>query len=233
MTTVPITDKDIDKSILKNLIRISNPVIIEVGCYDGEDTCDLLVHFSDAELYAFDADQRSIELFYSKTDKKTREKVKFNKIALTNIDGDVLWFASNSNTRRHYIDQESWSASSSIKGPKDCLQVFSDITFSANEYVKSARLDTWSEQNINGKNVDLIWADVNGAERDFISGAQETLSRTKFFYTEFSRTDRVQLYEGAISRCEILELLPDFEEIAVFSYMGNYGNVLLRNRKLE
>lgn len=231
MKLVPVTSEDIEKSILKKLIAVENPVILEIGCYDGEDTVGLIELFRDPTFYAFDADDRSIELFYKKTSPSVREKVVFNKLALTNTDGKVLWFASDSDTRRHYADQQSWSASSSVKGPKDCLSVFSDITFSAKNHVISMKLDTWSRLNISHEVIDLIWADVNGAEREFILGATETLSKTKFFYTEFSKTENVQLYQDAISRSDILELLPDFEEIGVFSYMGNYGNVLLLNKR--
>jgi FkbM family methyltransferase len=229
---ISVTSDDIDKKILKDLISNENPVIFEVGCYDGEDTVGLVELFNSPIVYAFDADDRSIDLFYAKTAENFREKINFNKLALTNTDGKVLWFASNSNTRRHYEDQRSWSASSSIKGPKDCLNVFADITFSSDSYVMSMKLDTWSKLNIEHAVIDLIWADVNGAEREFILGAKETLSKTRFFYTEFSKTENVQLYQDAISRSEILDLLPDFEEIGVFSYMGNYGNVLLRNKRL-
>lgn len=233
MSKVPVTSDDIDKRVLKRLICIENPIIIEVGCYDGEDTVELINQFDRPTVYAFDADDRSIELFHRKTDENVRKKVVFNKLALSNLDGEVLWFASNSKTRRHYEDQDSWSASSSIKGPKDCLQVFSDITFENCQSVLSMKLDTWAKKNINHDVIDLLWADVNGAERDFILGSLETLSKTRFFYTEFSKTENVQLYQDAISRSEILELLPEFEEVGVFSYMGNYGNVLLRNKRFS
>lgn len=232
MSNVTVTSNDIDKSYLKSLIDIENPIIIEVGCYDGEDTIELLQLFKNPKLYAFDADDRSISLFFEKTTAEERKNIIFNKIALSNEDGKIMWFASDSESRRHYADQNSWSASSSIKKPKDCLSVFSDITFEPTGYVPSMKLDTWSTLNMKDEIIDLIWADVNGAEKDFILGAKEVLSRTKYFYTEFSKTDNVQLYEDAISRQEILNLIPDFEEIAVFSYMGNYGNVLLKNKLL-
>ena len=41
--------------------------------------------------------------------------------------------------------------------------------------------------------VDLIWADIQGAEGEMVRGGLETLSRTRYLYTEFSDDE---LYEG-------------------------------------
>jgi hypothetical protein len=47
-------------------------------------------------------------------------------------------------------------------------------------------------EEIKNKDIDFIWADVQGAEDLVFLGAQETLKRTKYIYTEFSNTE---LYE--------------------------------------
>ena len=84
-------------------------------------------------------------------------------------------------------------------------------------------MDTWYEdQDLDI--VDFIWADVQGAEEELILGAKHILSRTKYFYTEYSNEE---LYKNQINKKTILEMLPWFEE------RKDYGtNVLLKNRDI-
>lgn len=220
---------DIDKSYISKLVANNKPLIFDIGCYDGKDSLEFLKLFSDPLIYAFEADKRSLKLFHKNCNSK---KIILQPYALTNTDGEIDWYASDSPTRRHYEDQDSWSASSSAAIPKDCLGVFSDVSFKK-ESVTSYKLDTWVEKYL-GSNVvvDFMWIDVNGAEKDFILGALKTLKNTRFIYTEFCKTDAVQLYENAISKDEILDMLPQFEELGIYSFLGNYGNILLRNNSL-
>ena len=217
---------DIDKAYIAKLVQNNSPTILEVGCYDGRDSLEFLEVFDNPLIYAFDADKRSLKLFHEKCNS---EKIILQPYALTNTDGEIDWYASDSPERRHYKDQDSWSASSSASIPKDCLNIFDDISFKK-ETVMSYKLDTWVKDNL-GSNaiIDFMWVDVNGAERDFILGALETLKNTRFVYTEFCKTDAVQLFENAISKDEILGMLPQFKELGTYSFLGNYGNVLLQN----
>jgi len=96
---------------------------------------------------------------------------------------------------------------------------------------QNVKVDISDDARILNK-VPNLSCDVNGAEREFISGAIEALKKTKYLYIEFCKTDNGELFEGAVSREEILELLPFFEEMSVYSFLGNYGNTLLRNRTL-
>jgi hypothetical protein len=68
------------------------------------------------------------------------------------------------------------------------------------------RLDTWAAQNGIAR-VDFIWADVQGAEGDLISGGKDTLARTRFFYTEYSNDE---WYEGQPTLAQIMDMLPNF-----------------------
>ena len=56
-----------------------------------------------------------------------------------------------------------------------------------------------------------------------IRGGRESLSRTRFLYTEFSDEE---LYEGQITLSGILELLPDFRIVEIW-----LDDVLLENRR--
>lgn len=84
-------------------------------------------------------------------------------------------------------------------------------------------LDSWAEQN-NVNSVDFIWADVQGAEADLISGAHNVLKNTKYLYTEYSNDEQ---YDGQINLGDMLKMLPDFRLLRVFE-----NDVLLINIRL-
>ena len=73
--------------------------------------------------------------------------------------------------------------------------------------------------------IDFIWADIQGAEGDMVRGGRQTLARTRYLYTEYSDEE---LYENQATLKEILELLPDFRVIELWT-----DDVLLENQQLK
>ena len=86
--------------------------------------------------------------------------------------------------------------------------------------VVTRSLDSWSAEHGVGP-VDLIWADVQGAEGDLVRGGRETLARTRYLYTEFGSSE---YYEGQVSLDALLALLPGWDVVRRFP-----GDVLLVN----
>ena len=210
-------EQDIDKSYFRDKINKENPTIFDVGTFDGSDCLDFLETFNIPNIYAFEADKRSIDIFKKYVGDKPINLV---ETALSNVDGEIEFYQSESETR-----------SSSIKKPDNHLSVFPDIQFELNK-VKSIRLDTW----ILDKDIDLIdimWVDVNGGESEFISGSYDTLvNKVKFLHMEFTAVDNKKLFYGSFSADDIKNKLNDFEEIGIYNFKGNFGNILLRNTKL-
>ena len=100
--------------IFKEIILSDIPTIIDVGSYDGNSSCDILKIFPNASIYAFEIDERSIELF--KKNPKTKDIV-LTTAAVSNVDGEIKFYRSDSETRRHNNNEDSWSASSSTVKP--------------------------------------------------------------------------------------------------------------------
>jgi FkbM family methyltransferase len=221
---------DVDVKYLKKLIKKETPIIFDVGCYDGRDTLKLYKSFSDPKIYAFDADDRSIDLFESKIDKLLN--IDLYKLALSDVDGNIIFYKSNSETRKHYDNQKSWSASSSIKKPDKHLEIFDDVGFDDGVAVSSSRLDTWMKtKDIDV--IDLMWVDVNGGECEFLNGGEETIiNKVRYLYIEFSAVnENKKLYENSWTKNDIVNFLPDFDVLGVYNFLGNFGNILLENRK--
>jgi FkbM family methyltransferase len=226
---------DIDKKLFKELLNKENPIILDIGCYDGSDAIEFKNLFKDPKIYCFEADERSSKIFKKNIEINSISNIELIEKAVSNTDGEISWYSSDSEIRRHdkeYGIQDFWSASSSIKKPKDCLNIFSDITYSEKK-IKSTKLDTWYNSIGLNEPIDLLWIDVNGGEKELIQGGYDTMNKSKYIYIEFCKTDKVELFEGAVSKKELLDKLQNFEEIGTFSYKGNYGNLLLKNKKYD
>jgi 2-O-methyltransferase len=73
--------------------------------------------------------------------------------------------------------------------------------------------------------VDLIWCDIQGAERNMIAGGRQTLARTSWLLTECYS---IEMYEGQATRDELLHLLGS--QWALVAEWPENANLLLRNR---
>ena len=222
--------KDIDKSFFRENIDKDNLTIFDVGTFDGGDCLDFLKIFDNPIIYAFEADKRSVDIFKKYVGDKPINLV---ETALSNIDGEIEFYQSESETRRHdrYDYEKTWSASGSVRKPKNHLSVFPDVQFKLNK-VKSTRLDTWIlDKDINL--IDVMWVDVNGGEEEFLNGGLNTINeKVNYLYIEFNGVGDKKLYENCFNVEDIKDKLTDFEYIGIYNFMGNFGNVLLRNTKL-
>jgi FkbM family methyltransferase len=204
----------------KKILNKDNPIILEIGSADGEDSKRFLDIFKDIRLYCFEPDNRGIAKFKKNINDK---RCILFETAVGNENGFVKFYQSHG-WPSDYKGSGDWDKSSSIKKPKDHLISHPWCSFEILKEVPIIRLDTWIEKN-NIDYIDLIWADVQGAEKDLILGGSKTLSRTKFFYTEFSKGE---VYEGALNLEQILALLPNFEVVQVLE-----DDVLLRNKLMK
>lgn len=222
---------EISKEYIADLIGGGREsLILDIGSYDGRDARELKKILPGSDIHCFEVDPRSADLFRRRNLFTLGTDFHLWTFALGKEDGSVNFYQSDSETRRHYSDQNEWSASSSLKKPKNHLQLFPDVNFKKIISIKVVQLDRFYFQTLYPRIIDFIWCDVNGAEEDVIRGGLNTLmNRTRFLYIEFSDNE---LYEGQITKDELLRLLPDFEVLEVYNFRGNFGNILLRNKQL-
>jgi 2-O-methyltransferase len=204
-----------------SLVGRSNATILEIGANDGHDTAKLLKCFPYGIIFAFEPDPRAIEKFKSRI---TSERVFLTQKAVGLQSGRAtFWQSSGSPEGSEQHWPAGWDMSGSIKKPTGHLEAHPWCKFETRIDVDMVTLDEWSRQN-SIRLVDFVWADVQGAEEDLIKGGIETLSNTRFVYTEYSN---VELYENEINLDQIMTLLPFFEIVE------NFGtDVLLRNKTL-
>ena len=147
-------------------------------------------------------------------------------MAISSIDGETEFHMSNGLPSPDWEETlpGGWDMSGSIRTPKGHLEMYPWCTFEKSIKVRTNTLDMWCDKE-GVKAIDLIWADVQGAEVDLIMGGMATLDQTRYFYTEYCDQE---LYEGQISLRQILKLLPDFKVLYRFS-----GDVLLKNARWD
>ncbi len=213
---------DIYKFIEENITDQS--CFFEVGSHFGIDTAKIIKFTSN--IHCFEPDLRNIEIF-----KKLGLSVVLNQIAISNIDGYAEFYLSSGNvyeskygpTNNEILNRNDWSASSSLKLPKNHKIVTPWVKFENNINVQTKRIDTYClEKNI--EKIDFIWMDVQGAEMDVIQGMGNMKNKIHFIYTEYSDNE---LYENQPTKDQIIENLGNDWRL-VFDFGGD---ILLENKK--
>ncbi len=214
-------------ALLAELFPTQPPAtIIELGSHYGTDTYKLRQAFPHARIIAFEPDPRNI---YLAKHSQIHKIVEYVEAAVSDTDGTSIFHLSDGIPpgAPKAAAVSGWSQSSSLKKPDQVCKHFPWLKFERSAKVKTMRLDTYCSQHAVGV-VDFLWADVQGAEDLLIAGAQETLKRTRYFFTEFS-TDR--LYEGELDAQGILARLPNPAQWEVMALWP--GDILLKNLSFQ
>lgn len=220
----PITKGIFNFTTLPKLLGTQSPTILEIGCNDGTETCKFLQQFGDnAKIYAFDPEPRAIKRFKERIQDP---RVRLFEMAISDRDGTTEFYMSDGvpyDRELATICQDGWDQSGSIRKPKEHLVRNPWCTFDKKIEIKTQSLDSWSQEH-QVHSIDFMWVDVQGAEVDLIRGAEKTLSRTRYLYTEYSNNE---YYEGQVNLRQLLRLLPSFEVVNRYT-----SDVLLRNTLL-
>lgn len=205
---------------LPALLGTAAPVILEVGCNDGTHTRRFLDVFPEARIYCFEPDGRARRRFAQNVQDA---RVTLIPIAIGAADGWTPFYASRGAPSAEWAARlpEGWDLSGSIRRPKRHLRRNPWCEFDAGTPVQVRSLDSWAREH-GVEEVDLIWADVQGAEGDLVAGAPQVLARTRYLYTEYNNEE---MYEGQLDLRRLLARLPDFEVLHRFP-----GDVLLSNK---
>jgi 2-O-methyltransferase len=227
----PITHKVVDGSLnlgdLPDLLGRKDPVILDIGTNNGGHTRAFFDLFPYGIIHSFEPDPRCIAKF--KANLASYPRAILHEIAIGSANGTAEFYASGGqNIAAGYEMEGGWDMSGSLRKPTGHLEEHPGITFDNKFPVTIQTLDDWYSKNLT-RNIDFIWADVQGAELDLIKGGLNTFqNHTRYFYTEYSNKE---LYEGQINLDAILNLLTNFEVILEFK--NNFDcDVLLKNKTI-
>lgn len=167
----------------------SNPVIVEVGSFNGKDTYRLASSFPNASVFGFEP----VPELYSVAVRRCLNKgnVKILQLAVSDSTGWKSLSISGGTSR----------ASSSILDPGPIGKYFRGIKFEADDKicVASVTLADWIS-NSSLEKIDLLWIDVQGAEGLVLHGLEEKLDIVDMIYSEVNFEES---YSGSVLFDEI------------------------------
>jgi 2-O-methyltransferase len=190
--------------------------IVELGAHHGNDTVLLYDAARKPIRYlAIEADPRNMSILLGRIEQR---KIDVLHAAVWHEPGMIELHLSNGNG----------NGSSSVRKPLEHLNCFPDISFEETVYVPALTLDAIAQAyGLANSIIDLIWCDIQGAERNMITGGRKTLACTRWLLTE---CDTVEMYEGQATRNELLAMLePDWELVEEWP---ENANLLLQNCRL-
>lgn len=219
-----IEDGALDEPFLLSLMSGPSPLILDIGCNDGHETRMFLRLFPQARVFSFEPDARARKRFCEQT---ADPRANLIPCALGSVNGTAMFFPSTGSEpgRKDPSLPKDWDCSGSIHAPRAHLQENPDVHFGAPEEIPIRTLDAWAGEN-SVTRVDFIWADVQGAEVDLITGGRATLRHTHYLYTEYS--DR-ELYAGQVNFRQLCCLLPDFRVRRRFRHDVLFENMAWRH----
>tara|TARA_R110000772_G_scaffold20140_3_gene55937 strand:- start:3603 stop:4238 length:636 start_codon:yes stop_codon:yes gene_type:complete len=205
----------IQEWIVENLNDDS--VIIEAGAASGTDTLWFGQNFPNGRIFAFEP----LNISYDKTVQRvaTCDNVKVYNVAL----------GPQESTEELYVSSNG--ASSSLLKPTGHIQFHPRISFENKSTVKTINLDNFLRgQGV--EEVDLMWLDMQGYEHTVLSHSLETLSKTRYLYTEVSLKE---MYADSVLYNEFKSWLKErgFKVLHEFLYWEDMGNVLFYNENLD
>jgi FkbM family methyltransferase len=196
-----------------DLMKEINPTIciLDVGCAESEERKIFRKYFA-GPIYFFEADYRWEEelSIIEKEDNCFVERV-----AVNNYNGKITFYKS-------YFEKhpDRPSHGSTIKP----LMMSYSINFKGEDEVSCITLDSWAEDK-DIDVVDLMWVDVEGAERNVFEGGKNIIKKTRYIYFEYCHLP----YADGITLPKLLDgVLKDF---SIF-YIDKM-NVLCKNKKIK
>lgn len=193
-------------------------MVLEVGANNGTDTNRLLAAFPSATLHCFEPEPTAIAAWRSRvssTRAHLHELAIADAVGTTTFHRSAGWPPHAENPGNH-----EWNESGSIRRPTGHLERWPWVEFPTTMEVPTSDLDSWATAHA-VDHVDLIWADVQGAEGDLVRGGAHTLARTRYLYIE---TTDVEYYAGQTTTSELLRLLPTWRVVQRFP-----DDILLHN----
>ncbi len=206
----------IDLLELRRMIGRPDAVILDIGSNDGGTSAEVLRVLPHARIFCFEPDPRAIARWRAANHPPAMTLI---ETAVGAADGKQVFFQSSG--QKPDEQPREWDLSGSLRRPKGHHTAFPWVKFESQIEVPTIRLDRWFAQSGLDR-VDLIWADVQGAEAELIAGASATLRRTTLFYTEYANEE---VYEGQATLRQMRAMLPDFAIAKLFDM-----DVLFRRR---
>jgi len=203
------------EEIKRHLINAKNPVMFEFGAHNGADVRRLAkITQGRGTIYAWEPDPINLVIF--KQHVLPRNAI-LMECAISDTDGQSDFYPSINH-------KGTASGSSSLLKPIKTPRRPKNIQFLDKITIQTRSLDSFCKEH-NITKIDLVLADIQGAEYKMIIGGKRMLKQTKFISMELMQDKR---YEDVVLGVNnILSLLPEG-----WVYVTRVAeDIILRNRK--
>jgi 2-O-methyltransferase len=176
-----------------------NPIIVEAGAFDGNDTRKMALQWPQGIIHAFEP----VPEIYERLLKNTNmlPNVHHYPFALSDHTGESEFYISEKPSKPGIASQAG-----SIHKPKERLS-HSPIIFPRMATVHTITLDQWADEN-RVKAIDLLWLDTQGHELTILQAAPKMIHHIRVVLAEVSF---IESYEGQ----------PLYEDVA--AWMNRHG----------
>lgn len=202
-------------AVCELLAKLRNPCIVDLGAFQGEDSAWMRDACMEAARNVMvEADVRNAQRIIDSN------KLQSDRVSL--IVGAVA--ATNGLTQFHMCETQRGQGigSGSIRKPTGHLEAFDWCSFPRVTTVPCYTLDRIFEREWLAR-IDMLWVDIQGAERDMIAAGRCALAKARYLFME---TEAAEMYEGQATKRELIAMLPGWELLQDFG-----ENVLMRNRE--
>ncbi len=194
-----------------------NPIILEAGAYDGQDTIYMANFWPKSTVYAFEPVPEIHNWLIGRAG--FYKNITTYKLALSDKNGEAMFYVSEFNSH-----PGTPSASSSLLEPKDHLIQAPHVLFPKKIQVNTVTIDSWAEQN-NVDKIDFLWLDMQGYELNALIASPKILKTVKAILTEVEFTEA---YSGQYLFADVKSWLENqgFTMIALHEECSWFGDAL-------
>ena len=184
---------EIDFDYVAKFIDASNPVIVEAGAFNGDDTYRFLQYFPACRIFALEPIPSLFEKLL----------VRFSGEKNLVLIPSALVGSCEKNVRIWTNQSGNPHSASSILQPGSVRDVYPGLDFDKSIEVDALDLDSLvASQKI--KKIDLLWLDLQGAELDVMSGSEDALRIVNLIHVEVNRK---ALYKSGATFREVNKFL--------------------------
>lgn len=198
-------------AVLKSLVKVSNPVIFDVGGYTGKSIIDLKSLFPGASITSFEPNPLVIDALNEVAAKFAGVKVVNS--AASNFTGTIEYFQQGINPGLGGVHKRNPLSRDSIdlnklqgRDERERVAYLSEVNKFCVRVPTTTLADYVAANPVGGK-VSLIKLDVQGHEPEVLEGCGDILKFTDVILTEVSFYD---FYEKAVSFFDIEKLILPF-----------------------
>lgn len=169
--------------------NITPQVIFDVGARDCKQSIDFSNYYKSAKVYSFEPNPIMVNICENNV--KNYPNITLVKKAINSYNGTCKFYNIDIEKTNNGYEEGNQGASSLFKLGEKYRRFSGEQIYCAETEVECLRLDTFVEEHqIN--EIDIIWMDVQAAEKIALESLGSHLAKVKLIHTELNT---VQLYE--------------------------------------